>query len=178
MILNRPTRRLRNPASWSHSKARPVAANPPLSFEGMAVYRVMPEPYTSPIDEHGREDAACHLGPWPADGHAVRGTGLREHRSLDRDGRREHHGGRYHRLEHVVGRADRSRRARNGARELAAGASDGARRTSAGAGARLRTRLPGHAPRYGRPYDRQLRPAAGRDGALRSLADLKLVEPL
>src|SRR3989475_7689053 len=48
MILNRPTRRLRNPASSSHSKARAVAANSPLSFEGMAVYRVMPEPYTSP----------------------------------------------------------------------------------------------------------------------------------
>ena len=48
MILNRPTRRLRNPASSSHSKARAVAANSPLSFEGRAVYRVMPEPYTSP----------------------------------------------------------------------------------------------------------------------------------
>src|SRR2546427_1512588 len=149
MILNRPTRRLRNPASSSHSKARAVAANSPLSFEGMAVYRVMPEPYTSPIDEHGREDAACHLGPWPADGHAVRGAGLREHRSLNRDGRREHHGGRYQRHEHVVGRADRRRRARNGSRELAAGASDGALRTSASpcgwAGWRSsESRRPGH----------------------------------
>src|SRR2546422_11479011 len=78
MILNRPTRRLRNPASSSHSKARAVAANSPLSFEGVAVYRVMLEPYTSPSSRpcSGSAASPCCWAGWRSSESRRPGHGL------------------------------------------------------------------------------------------------------
>src|SRR5438128_751043 len=87
--------------------------------------------------EHRDNGVWCRDEPWAADGRAVRGAGVREHGALDRDGGRQHHGGRHYRDEHLVGRADRRGRARDGLRELAPGAPDGSLGTAAWPGAGL-----------------------------------------
>src|SRR5207245_142386 len=68
--------------------------------------------------------------------------------------------------------------ARHRARELAALAADGALGAPARAGARIRARSSRRARRHDRCHRRELRAPARRHGAVRSLADLQLAQPV